>query len=153
MKIFFTPIDEIEDFLASEEGENKLSELKEYYIRLDSIFQKLYDLPVKLTPEAMRTYLDFGHLDKELHSFLLTSGLLPVYDWENWLEGKEIIDGMKNSPSLNQVKAFKLLSLVVKLDIGEKGIYDNFLESGQMLWLLEFLIVQNSKAPVKPESA
>lgn len=153
MKIYFTPIDEIEQFVVSEEGQSKLSELKEYYIRLDSIFQKLYDLPVKLTPEAMKTYLDFGHLDIELHSFLLTSGLLPFYDWESWLEGKDIIDGLKKSPSLSQVKALKLLSLVVNLDFREKGRFDDFLKSGQMLWLLEFLIVQNSKVTVKSESA
>jgi hypothetical protein len=139
MKVVFTPIDTIEEFLVSEEGDKKLLELKEYQLQLEKMFQKLYDLPLKLTPEAARTYLDLRGLDTELHRFLLTSGLMPAFDWGNWLEGNEIIEGIRKSPSINRLKALKLLSLILKLDQQKKGRFEQSLYDGQILWLLDCL--------------
>lgn len=139
MKITFTPIDQLESFIQSEDGKEKLERLKPFYTELNKKFQVLRDLPVKLTEEAIKQYLDIGELDTELHRFLLTSGLLPSYPWEEWMEGREILDGIRKVSKLAPMKALKLLFLIIKLDGEEKGRFEKSIKNGQILWLLECL--------------
>lgn len=145
MKITFTPIDELEVFIQTDDGKQGLKKLELFYTELDKKFQVLYDLPVKLTEEGMKQYLDIGELDTELHRFLLTSGLLPSYPWEEWMEGREILDGIRKVSKLAPMKALKLLFLIIKLDGEEKGRFEKSIKNGQILWLLECLFNELNK--------
>lgn len=137
MKIKYTPVDQIEDLLESDSGTGLLIQLGNYHKQLEEAFQKLFELPVKLTEEAMSRYISLGNLEYELRVFLLTSGILPAFQWEDWIEGSEIVKRIRHPRSINRIKALKLLYLIIKLDEKDCGLFERSLKNGKILWLLE----------------
>lgn len=137
MKVKFTPLDEIEQWLSTGSANAVIKEFETLYKRLDTAFHFLFIFPVKLTDNAMKQFLKLDGLDSELREFFMTSGILPAYDWENWTEGVELVNSESAFSKVNPVKALKLLYLIIKMDEMEAGKFEKCLKNGKILFLME----------------
>lgn len=145
MKVKYTPLNDIEQWLSSESSDGIINEMKYYHKRLDAAFQVLFDLPIKLTDDAMLQFLQLDGFESDFRKFLMTSGILPCFDWEDWTEGIELVNGERILGCINPVKALKLLYLIIKLDEQQNGKFERCLKNGKILFLMEQVLTFNSR--------
>jgi hypothetical protein len=140
MKPVFTPLEQIESFLQSESGKRALSGLNRFIPEMEKEFERVKKaIPIELTEEAKQKYIDLENINSELRKHVYESGVLVSFDWENWLEGKEILDGIRPLTKTNKIKACKLLTLIVKKDSNEYDYFNYQLRKGTILSLMNNL--------------
>jgi hypothetical protein len=140
MKPVHTPIAEYETFLESEKGKQALLTLKSFPTKIRAEFTRVEkSLPVKLSDQARKSYMDFDMLGQDLKKHLLYSGLLIDFQWEEWNEGLEIVQGIRKIPNINPIKILKLLSVIMYQEKNSSGFLDDTLKNGLVLELLEGL--------------
>lgn len=136
MKICYTPLNALEVFLGSAEGRQVLDELAVFHERLEREFSKLTRLPVTVTEEAKLKYLDLEGVEYDLKRLLLSSGLLPCFEWKEWIEGIEIIEGYRQVLQASKIKSLKLLYVIMQLDLEQNGKFKRSLMNGLVLSLV-----------------
>jgi hypothetical protein len=140
MKPVHTPIAEYETFLESEKGKQALLALKSFSTKIRAEFTRVEkSLPVKLSDQARKSYMDFDMLGQDLKKHLLYSGPLIDFQWEEWNEGLEIVQGIRKIPNINPIKILKLLSVIMYQEKNSSGFLDDTLKNGLVLELLEGL--------------
>lgn len=136
MKICYTPLNELEVILDSEEGRQALDELAVFHERLEREFSKLTRLPVTVTEEAKLKYLDLDGIEYDLKRLLLSSGLLPCFEWKEWIEGIEMIEGYRQVLQVSKIKSLKLLYVIMQLDGEQNGKFKRSLMNGMVYRLI-----------------
>jgi hypothetical protein len=140
MKPVFTPLEQIESFLQSESGKRALAGLIRFIPEMEKEFERVKKaIRLALTEEAKQKYIDLENINSELRKHVYESGVLVSFDWENWLEGKEILEGIRPLPKNNKIKVCKLLTLIVKMDSNAYGYFDYQLRKGTILSLMNNL--------------
>lgn len=138
MKTVYTPIDNFESFLGSEKGIQALATLKTFIPPMEEEFERVKKaVPVTLTEEARKRYMDFDAVGQELKKHLLYSGLLIDFAWEEWTEGLEIVQGIRKIPDISPFKILKLLSVIMYMEKDNNGFLDDAIKSGMVLNLLK----------------
>lgn len=136
MKICYTPLNALEVFLGSAEGRKAIDELAVFHERLEREFSKLTRLPVTVTEEAKLKYLDLEGVEYDLKRLLLSSGLLPCFEWKEWIEGIETIEGYRQVLQASKIKSLKLLYVIMQLDLEQNGKFKRSLMNGLVLSLV-----------------
>jgi hypothetical protein len=140
MKPRFTPLNEIETYLKSETGKKAIFTLSKYIPEMESEFQRIKKaIPFDLTEEALLKYVDFDELRPNLQIDINISGLLVDFDPLTWIEGLELLDGIRKHQAVNQIKVCKLMTVIIKRDAQESGYFDKELKKGTFVWLLKNL--------------
>jgi hypothetical protein len=140
MKPRFTPLNEIETYLNSETGKNAIYSLSKYIPEMELEFQRIKKaIPFDLTEEALLKYVDFDELRPNLQIDINISGLLVDFDPLTWIEGLELLDGIRKHQAVNQIKVCKLMTVIIKRDAQESGYFDKELKKGTFVWLLKNL--------------
>jgi hypothetical protein len=140
MKPVFTPLEQIESFLNSESGKRAITSLLRFIPEMEKEFERVKKaIPFELTEEAKQKYIDLENINFDLKKHIYESGVLVSFDWENWLEGKEILEGIRPLTKTNKIKACKLLTLIVKKDSNEYGYFDYQLKKCTILSLINNL--------------
>ncbi|WP_373523554.1 DUF6508 domain-containing protein [Aquiflexum sp.] len=140
MKPVHTPIENFESFLGSEKGKNALATLKTFIPQMEEEIQRVKKaLPVTLTEEARKRYMDFDIVGQELKKHLLYSGLLINFAWEEWTEGLEIVQGIRQIPDISPFKILKLLSVIMYMEKANNGFLDDAIKNGMLLKMLKGL--------------
>lgn len=140
MKPVIHPLDQIESFLESDLGQRAISGLSRFIPEMEKEFDRVKKaLPFELTEEAKQKYIDLEHINTDLRKYINECGVLVAFDWENWLEGKEILDGIRSLSKINKIKVCKLLTLIIKRDQNDYGYFDYQLRKGTILTLLKIL--------------
>ncbi|RZS98240.1 DUF6508 domain-containing protein [Cecembia calidifontis] len=143
MKPVFTPLEEIGFFLEGEKGKHAVLGLSPFVSEIEGQIEKIKKaVPVHLTEGSLQKYLDMDGIKTELKRYISESGLLVGYDWEDWMEGKEILDGVRPFAKINKIKACKLLTLILKRDESQFGYFESHLKKGSILILLKKLLEQ-----------
>lgn len=140
MKPVFTPLDSIESYLSSENGKKAIRSLSKYLPEMESEFQRIKKaVPFELTEEALLKYVDFDALMTKLQIDINTSGLLVDFEAGSWIEGLELLDGIRQHQSVNKIKVCKLMTLIIKRNSQESGYFGKELKKGTFVWLLKNL--------------
>lgn len=140
MKPRFTTLNEIETYLKSEPGKKAIHSLTKYIPEMESEFQRIKKaIPFELTEEALLKYVDFDELRSKLRIDINISGLLVDFDPATWIEGLELLEGIRKQQFLNQIKVCKLMTAIIKRDAQESGYFDKELKKGTFVWLLNNL--------------
>jgi hypothetical protein len=140
MKPRFTPLNTIEFYLKSETGKKAIHSLSKYIPEMESEFQRIKKaIPFELTEEALLKYVDFDELKSKLQIDINISGLLVDFDPESWIEGLELLDGIRKHQVINDIKVCKLMTIIIKRDSLESGYFDKELKKGTFVWLLKNL--------------
>jgi hypothetical protein len=140
MKTVFTPLGQFEEFLQGDMGKKSIFGLSYYIREMEKEFERVRKaIPFELTEEAKQKYIDFDHINIDFKKFISESGLLVSFDWENWLEGNEVLEGVRPMSKLNQVKVFKMLTLIFKKDVDDHGYFDHHLKNGNILLMFKNL--------------
>jgi hypothetical protein len=140
MKPQFTPLDQIESYIESESGKKAIQNLSKYIPAMEKEFQRIKKaIPFDLTEEALLKYVDFDELRPKLQIDINTSGLLVNFDWSNWMEGIEILEGIRKPKQINPIKVCKLMTLIVKRDASQSGYFEKELKKGTFVVLLNNL--------------
>lgn len=140
MKPRFTPLNEIETYLKSETGKKAIFSLSKYIPEMESEFLRIKKaIPFDLTEEALLKYVDFDELRPNLQIDINISGLLVDFDPLTWIEGLELLDGIRKHQAVNQIKVCKLMTVIIKRDAQESGYFDKELKKGTFVWLLKNL--------------
>ncbi|SMD43345.1 hypothetical protein SAMN00777080_1935 [Aquiflexum balticum DSM 16537] len=142
MKPRFTPLIEIETYLKSETGKKAIFSLSKYIPEMESEFQRIKKaIHFDLTEEALLKYVDFDELRPNLQIDINISGLLVDFDPLTWIEGLELLDGIRKHQAVNQIKVCKLMTVIIKRDAQESGYFDKELKKGTFVWLLKNLCI------------
>ncbi|WP_194972660.1 DUF6508 domain-containing protein [Aquiflexum lacus] len=140
MKPVHTPIENFESYLGSEKGKNALSTLKTFISPMEEEFQRVKKaVPVTLTEEARKRYMDFDIVGQELKKHLMYSGLLIDFAWEEWTEGLEIVQGIRKIPDISPFKILKLLSVIMYMEKDNNGFLDDAIKNSMVLKMLKGL--------------
>jgi hypothetical protein len=140
MKPRFTPLDTIESYLKSESGKKAVHRLSKYIPEMESEFLRIKKaIPFELTEEALLKYVDFDELRPKLQIDINISGLLVDFDPESWIEGLELLDGIRKHHPINGIKVCKLMTIIIKRNAQESGYFDKELKKGTFVWLLKNL--------------
>lgn len=140
MKPLFTPLDSIESYLKSDNGKNAIRSLSKYLPEMQSEFLRIKKaIPFELTEEALFNYVDFDELRPKLQIDINISGLLVDFDPDSWIEGLELLDGIRKQQAVNNIKVCKLMTIINKRNIEESGYFDKELKKGTFVWLLKNL--------------
>lgn len=140
MKPRFTPLNEIETYLKSETGKSAIYSLSKYIPEMESEFQRIKKaIPFELTEEAMLKYVDFDELRSNLQIDINISGLLVDFDPATWIEGLELLEGIRKHKAVNHIKVCKLMTVIIKRDAQESGYFNKELKKGTFVWLLKNL--------------
>jgi hypothetical protein len=140
MKQVFTPLEQIDSFLEDELGKKALKGLIRFIPEMEKEFERVKKaVPFPLTEEAKQKYIDFENINAELKKHILESGLLVAFNWENWLEGKEILEEIRPLSQTSSIKVCKMLTLIVSRDAGDFGYFNYHLRKGTLLSLLKNL--------------
>lgn len=140
MKPRFTPLNEIETYLKSATGKNAIYSLSKYIPEMESEFQRIKKaIPFELTEEAMLKYVDFDELRSNLQIDINISGLLVDFDPVTWIEGLELLEGIRKHQAVNHIKVCKLMTVIIKRDAQESGFFNKELKKGTFVWLLKNL--------------
>jgi hypothetical protein len=143
MKPRFTPLDTIESYLKSESGKKAVHTLSKYVPEMESEFLRIKKaIPFELTEEALLKYVDFDELRPKLQIDIYISGLLVDFDPESWIEGLELLDGIRKHHTINNIKVCKLMTIIIKRNNQESGYFDKELKKGTFIWLLKNLSVE-----------
>lgn len=141
MKPLFTPLEEIGNFLEGEKGQHAILGLYPFVREIEGQIEKIKKaVPVHLTEGTLQKYLDMDGIKTELKRYISESGLLVGYNWEDWMEGKEILDGVRPFAKINKIKACKMMTLILKKDESEFGYFEYHLKKGTILDLLKKLL-------------
>jgi hypothetical protein len=142
MKPVYTPVTEFPEFLEKLD-QTTLTSLFAFMPLMEKEFDRVKKaLKNPLTPEAAMKFLDFDDIAPDLYKKLSQSGLLVDYEWEDWVEGQETLNGIRILPRLNAIKICKLLTLIIRNDQIKSGYFEEKLKQGVILDLLKKL---NSK--------
>ncbi|WP_194774428.1 DUF6508 domain-containing protein [Pararhodonellum marinum] len=142
MKPVYTPITQLPEFLEQQEKETFTS-LFDFIPLMEKEFARVNKiLKTPLTKEAAMKFLDFEDTKQELFKALCQSGLLVDFEWEHWVEGHEILSGIRSFPRLNAIKICKLLTLIVRNDQIKSGFFEAKLKQGTVLDLLKQLQIK-----------
>jgi hypothetical protein len=145
MKPLFTPLDSIESYLQSENGKKAIRNLSKYLPEMQLEFLRIKKaIPFELTEEALLKYVDFDELRPKLQIDINISGLLVDFDPESWIEGLELLDGIRKQQAINNIKVCKLMTIINKRNIQESGYFDKELKKGTFVWLLENLCLEKT---------
>jgi hypothetical protein len=140
MKPRFTPLNQIETYLKSEIGKKAVFSLSKYIPEMELEFQRIKKaIPFDLTEEALLKYVDFDELRPNLQIDINISGLLVDFDPATWIEGLELLEGIRKHQAVNQIKVCKLMTTIIKRDAQESGYFDKELKKGTFVWLLKNL--------------
>ena len=140
MKQVFTPLEQIDSFLEDALGKKALKGLTRFIPEMEKEFERVKRaVPFALTEEAKQKYIDFENINAELKKYILESGLLVAFDCENWLEGKEILEGIRPLSQTSSIKVCKMLTLIVTRDTSDFGFFNYQLRKGTLLSLLKNL--------------
>ncbi|WP_373522025.1 DUF6508 domain-containing protein [Aquiflexum sp.] len=140
MKPRFTPLDSMESYLKSENGKTATRRLSQYIPEMELEFQRIKKaIPFELTEEALLKYVDFDELRPKLQVDINISGILVDFDPVNWIEGLELLDGIRKHQDINNIKACKLITLIIKRNSQESGYFDKEIKKGTFVWLLKNL--------------
>lgn len=140
MKPKFTPLDQIESYIESGPGKKAIQDLLKYIPEMEAEFQRIRKaIPFELTEGALLKYVDFDQLRSKLQIDINTSGLLVNFDWANWMEGIEILEGIRKPNQINPIKVCKLMTLIVKIDTSQSGYFEKELKKGTFVVLLKNL--------------
>jgi hypothetical protein len=140
MKPRFTPLNEIESYLKSETGKKAIYSLSKYISEMELEFLRIKKaIPFELTEEALLKYVDFDELRPKLQIDINISGLLVDFDPATWIEGLELLDGIRKHQAVNHIKVCKLMTVIIKRDAQESGYFDKELKKGTFVWLLKNL--------------
>ncbi|MCL6259543.1 DUF6508 domain-containing protein [Aquiflexum sp. TKW24L] len=140
MKPQFTPLDQIESFIESEAGKKAINGLSKYIPEMEKEFQRIKKaIPFELTEEALLKYVDFDSLRPKMQIEINTSGLLVNFDWTNWMEGIEVLDGIRKPKRINPIKVCKLMTIIVKRDASQSGYFEKEMKKGTFVLLLNNL--------------
>ncbi len=140
MKPRFTPLNEIETYLKSETGKKAIYSLSKYISEMELEFQRIKKaIPFELKEEALLKYVDFDELRPKLQIDINISGLLVDFDPATWIEGLELLDGIRKHQTINHIKVCKLMTVIIKRDAQESGYFDKELKKGTFVWLLKNL--------------
>ena len=140
MKPRFTSLDTIESYLKSEAGKKAIRDLSKYLPEMESEFQRINKaVPFELTEEALLKYVDFDDLGPKLQIEINVSGLLVEFDPKSWIEGLELLEGIRKQQKVNSIKVCKLMTLIIKRNVQESGYFDKELKKGTFVWLLKNL--------------
>ncbi|WP_157370204.1 DUF6508 domain-containing protein [Aquiflexum balticum] len=132
-----TPIENFESYLGSEKGKNALSTLRTFIPPMEEEFQRVKKaVPVTLTEEARKRYMDFDIVGQELKKHLMYSGLMIDFAWEEWTEGLEIVQGIRKMPDISPFKILKLLSVIMYMEKANNGFLDDSIKNGMVLKML-----------------
>ncbi|PSL08028.1 DUF6508 domain-containing protein [Cecembia rubra] len=141
MKPVFTPLEEIAYFLEGEDGRLVIQGLMPFVREIEEQIEKLKKaIPLHLTEGTLQKYLDMDGIKTDLKRYISESGLLVGYNWEDWMEGKEMLDGVRPLSKINKIKACKMLTLVIRRDASEFGYFEYHLKKGTILDLLKKLL-------------
>ncbi|MFD2202836.1 DUF6508 domain-containing protein [Shivajiella indica] len=140
MKPIFTPLEKIDSLLKDEMGKKAIKGLAHFIPDMEKEFERVKKaLPFELTDEAKQKYIDLENINSDLKKYILESGLLVDFDWENWLEGKEILEGIRPLSKTSNLKICKMLTLIVKRDTFDFEYFGYQLRKGTILKLLKNL--------------
>ncbi|WP_373496267.1 DUF6508 domain-containing protein [Aquiflexum sp.] len=140
MKPQFTPLNSIEPYLKSENGKKAIHSLSHYIHEMESEFKRIRKaIPFDLTEDALMKYVDFDELKPKLQIDINISGLLVDFDPESWIEGMELLDGIRKQKAVNKIKVCKLMTIIIKRNSRESGYFDKELKKGTFVWLLKNL--------------
>lgn len=143
MKPQFTPLDSFESFLMSENGKKAILSLSKYVQEMELEFQRIKKaIPFELTEEALFKYVDFDELSPKLQIDINISGLLVDFDPGSWIEGLELLDGIRKQQAVNNIKVCKLMTIIIKRNAQESGYFDKELKKGTFVWLLKNLSLE-----------
>lgn len=143
MKPQFTPLDSFESFLKSENGKKAILSLSKYVQEMELEFQRIKKaIPFELTEEALLKYVDFDELSPKLQIDINISGLLVDFDPGSWIEGLELLDGIRKQQAVNNIKVCKLMTIIIKRNAQESGYFDKELKKGTFVWLLKNLSLE-----------
>ena len=137
-----------------------MTELKDLEDRLKKISNSNWAKLFRLIAEIERT-TSFGEMEggdknrdgsmtmpyvnptKVVDDFLKISyeiGIIPVFDWTSWSEGRELINDRKTDYSkLNTVTLCKLLTVIIRADRFNEGFLVSCFENGIILKILKGL--------------
>ena len=132
MKPLFTPLEEFEEFLTKY-GQTKIKTLIKFIPDFQKKFKMLESLSLDITPDAAVKFMDFDDLQPKFYKELLQSGLLIEFDWQDWEEGGEILEGLREFQSTNPIKIFKIFTLIVRKDQKENGYFERMLKNRTIL--------------------
>jgi len=135
MKPVFTPLNEYDGFLINE-GRSKCGSLLSYISEMQQEFGRLDNLGLDLTPDAAFKFLNLDQLQSSFYKELLQSGLLIDFHWEEWEEGMEVLQGIRQFQSYNPLKIFKIFTLIVRKDQLESGYFAQMLKNRTFLTYL-----------------
>jgi hypothetical protein len=139
-KTNYTPLEDIASFLSDEKEQAFLSELGTYIKKIEGEFDRVRSIfPFTLTEESKQKFIDLEEIKTPLKKEILASGLLVAFESEEWLEGKEMLEGLRPIESINEVKACKLLTMIMKRDVSDFGYYEQHLKRGTILQLLKII--------------
>ena len=140
MKPQFTPLDQKESYIESEAGKKAIQSLSYFIPKMEEEFRRIKKaVPFELTEEALLKYVDFDGLRPKMQMDINTSGLLVNFDWASWMEGIEILDGIRKPKQINQIKACKLMTIIVKRDSTQSGYFEKEMKKGTFVLLLKNL--------------
>ena len=83
--------------------------------------------------------MDFDIVGQELKKHLMYSGLQINFAWEEWTEGLEIVQGIREIPDISPFKILKLLSVIMYMEKDNNGFLDDAIKNGMMLKLMKGL--------------
>lgn len=143
MKPRFTPLDSIESYLISENGKKAIHSLSKYIPEMELEFHRIKNaIPFDLTEEALMKYVDFDELKSKLQVDINISGLLVDFDPVTWIEGLELLEGIRKHQAVNHIKVCKLMTIIIKKNAQESGYFDKELKKGTFVWLLKNLCIE-----------
>jgi hypothetical protein len=90
-------------------------------------------------------FIDLDNITTDLKKHLLESGLMVDFDGEDWMEGQEMLEGIRPLRKISAVKACKLLSMIMKKDGSDFGYYEQHLKKGTLLKILKTLLEEGKK--------
>lgn len=146
MHSVFTSLDSIDAFLKGEDGRKAINGLGPYITKIEQEMLRVEKaFPLTLTKESRMRFIDLEDIKTDLKKIILSSGLMVDYDGEEWIEGQEMLEGIRPLGQLSPIKACKLLSMVMIKDASDYGYYEQQLKNGILLKILKAITQKGEK--------
>ncbi|MGY6744273.1 MAG: DUF6508 domain-containing protein [Cecembia sp.] len=141
MHSVFTSLDSIASYLNGESGKKAIKDLGAYIKKIEQEMQRVKNaFPLTLTEESRMHFIDLDDIKTDLKKTLLASGLMVDYDGEEWIEGQEMLEGLRPMGKLSPIKACKLLSRIMIKDASDFGYYEQQLKNGTLLKIFRAIV-------------
>ncbi|WP_291777536.1 hypothetical protein [Cecembia sp.] len=138
IKPVLTSLEDFENYLSGSKGKEAVEGLFFYIEIIEKEFERVEKaFPLTLTDEAKQRFIDLEEIKIDLKRYILESGLMLDFEGEDWLEGKEMLEGIRPLGKVSPIKASKLLSMIMKKDVSDFGYYEQNLKKGTILIFLK----------------